>query len=72
MASILTGFGFGFGFGFGLANAGNRGVLEFGKFGPHVAGGGLRFPAFSWPATQFCMLNRPAPGEHLGNQSIIL
>ena len=50
----------------------NPNVLEFGKFGPHVAGGGLRFPAFSWPATQFCMLNRPAPGEHLGNQSIIL
>ena len=42
------------------------------KFGPHMAWGGPGFPAFSWPTTQICMLNRSVPGEHLGNQAIIL
>ena len=32
-------------------------------------GGPIGFPAFSRPTTQICMLNRPAPGEHLGNQA---
>ena len=32
---------------------------------------GLRLPAFSWPATVIYMLNRPVPGEHLGNQAIL-
>ena len=35
-------------------------------------GGPIGFPAFSRISDQFCMLNRPAPGEHLGNQAIIL
>ena len=47
------------------------------KSGPQIlvrglGWGGLGFPAFSRPTTQFCMLNRPVPGEHLGNQSIHL
>ena len=32
----------------------------------------LGFPAFSRIGDSFCMLNRPAPGEYLGNQAIIL
>ena len=27
------------------------------------------FPAFSRPTTQFCIVNRPAPGEHVGSQT---
>ena len=57
---------------FNFTNTGNRRVLEFKEFGPYAARGGLRFLAFFWPAIQFYILNRPAPGEHLGNRSIIL
>ena len=46
-------------------------VLEFGpkcwcgECGPEI-------PSLLLPATYFCMLNSPDPGEHLGNQSVIL
>ena len=49
-------------------NAGNRGVL---KFGPHIdagmrgAGMGTGIASLLWSATQFCIINRPVPGEHL-------
>ena len=42
---------------------------------------GAGIASLLWPATQFCIINRPAPGEHLGesikeikaiNQSFII
>lgn len=42
-------------------------VLEF---GPHTAGGGAGIPSLLLVNHPICMLDRPVPGEQLGNQAI--